>query len=453
MIKGDIGVSETSMAVKIEDVSPVKKKMTFEIPWEDAKQELDKVFQKVGKTAKIKGFRPGKIPRPILENYYKEYAEEETINNLINRFYWGAIEENKITPLSQPQIDQQGLKRENAFSFSATIEVEPVIEPKDYTDLKLEKKEWQVSPVEVESQLKHLQEMYSTMEDVAEERAVQEGDFVAIDFQGFLDEKPQKDMQADNYLLEIGSKSFVPGFEEQIVGMKTGEKKEIKVTFPENYQKKALAEKDVVFHVTLKSLKEKKLPEVNEEFVKNFEQYETLADLKDDIVKGLEERNKERANGDLRSAVVSKLLESNVFEIPESLVERQIYYMMADTHRRMSMQGMDSKVAADLIPKMRDMYKEEAARSVKSMLLIKSIAAKEAIVVDKEEIDDYVKQIAQQRAQNFDTIRESFEKEGILAEIESDLLSKKVFAYIESKAEITLVPAEQTDKTEKEEAV
>jgi trigger factor len=190
-------VSETSLAVVIEDVGPVKKKMTFEIPWPDIKQELDEVFRKVGKTAKIKGFRPGKVPRPSLENFYKEYAEEETINNLVNRFYWEAVEQNKITPLSQPQIDQQGIKPESAFSFSATIEVEPAIEPKDYLGLILEKQEVEVTEREIDERLRQLQEMYSTMEDITEDRAAAQGDFTTIDFQGYLDGAPRKDMQAD----------------------------------------------------------------------------------------------------------------------------------------------------------------------------------------------------------------------------------------------------------------
>ncbi len=422
--------------------------MSFEVPWQNTKQEMDNVFRKIAKTAKIKGFRQGKIPRPVLENYYKEYAEEETINNLINRFYWEAIEEHKITPLSQPKIDQEGIKPETSFSFSATIEVEPVIEPQDYLGLSLEKQAMEVADSEIEMRFKQLQEMYSTMEDVTEDRPVAQGDFVIIDFQGSLDGKPQKEMQADGHLLEIGSQSFIPGFEDQIVGMKAGEEKEISVTFPADYQQKALADKEAIFKVVLKNLKEKKLPEINEEFVKNFEKYEKLEDLRADIVKTIEEQNNEKASADLRASITDKLLEKNVFEVPESLVERQIYYMMADTHRRMSMQGMDPKMAAEFIPKLRDMYKEEAIKIVKTLLLIKSIATKEALAVDKSEIDDYVKSLAQQRAQNYEVMKEAVEKDGLLDQIEIELLNKKVFAYIESKAEIAVVKAKKAESEE-----
>jgi len=432
-------VSDTSSAVKIEDVSPVKKKMSFEVPWQETKKELDDVFRKIGKTAKIKGFRQGKIPRPVLENYYKEYAEEETINNLVNRFYWEAVEENKITPLSQPKIDQEGIKADSPFSFSATIEVEPVIEPKDYSGLSLEKQKLEVAQSDIDFRFQQLQEMYSTMEDVAENRPVAEGDFVTIDFQGFLEGNARKDMQADNHLLEIGSGSFIPGFETQIVGMKAGEEKDVTVKFPADYHEKTLADQDVVFKVALKGLKEKKLPELNEDFVKNFDKYECLDELKADIVKDIEAQNNEKIKGDLRASITQKLLEKNECDVPESLVERQIYYMMADTHRRMSMQGMDPKAAAEFIPKLRDMYKEEAVKIVRTLLLIKSIAAKEAIVVDKAEVEDYVRELAQQRGQNYDVVRETMEKEGLLDQVEMDLLNRKVFEYIESKAEITLV--------------
>ncbi|MDQ5988104.1 MAG: Trigger factor [Syntrophus sp. SKADARSKE-3] len=441
-------MSETSLAVHIEDVSPVKKKMSFEVPWEDTKLELDGVFRKIAKTAKIKGFRQGKVPRPVLESLYKEYAEEETIQNLVNRYYWDAVTEHKLNPLSQPQIDQEGIKADSPFSFSATIDVEPVIEPKDYLGLTLEKQELEVEDAEVEQRLRQLQEMYSTMEEVTDNRPLDRGDFAVIDFQGFVDGTAPKEMQADNYLLEIGSGSFIPGFEDQIVGMMVGENKEITVTFPAEYQQKNLAGKESVFKIALKAIKEKKLAELNEEFVKNFEQYEKFDDLKADIVKSVEEEKKAKIEADFQTAIIAKLLESNPFEVPDSLVERQIYYMMADTHRRMSMQGLDPKTTAGLIPKMRELYKDEAVKIVKTFLLLKSIAAKEAISVTPEEIADYVKKIAQQRAQEYEVTRESLEKDGVIEQIDVDLTNKKVFDYIESKAVVSLVKAKKTEGEE-----
>ena len=438
-------MSETNSAVRIEDISPVKKKIEVEISWPDVKQELDDVFRKIGKTAKIKGFRQGKIPRPVLERFYKEYAEEETINNLVNRYFWKAVEDQKVVPLSQPQIDQQGIVSENPFAFSATIEVEPVIDPQDYLGLSLERQEMDVADSDVDVRIHQLQEMYSTMEEVTEERAVAAGDFVTIDFQGFIEGKPRKDMQSENYLLEIGSRSFIPGFEDQLVGMKVGEEKEIALNFPADYQEKSLAGKEVVFKVALKGLKEKKLPELNEDFVKNFDKYEKFADLRADIVKAIGEENRERANADLRTAMIKTMLEKNPFEVPDSLVERQIYHMMADTHRRMSMRGMDPKVAAEVIPKLRDMYKEEAIQFVRTFLLIKSIAAKENISVDEKEIDAYIGDIAKMRAQDAGTVRENLVQEGAIDHIRAELLNKKVLEFLEGKANITSVNVKKAE--------
>jgi trigger factor len=248
----------------------------------------------------VKGFRPGKAPRPILEAQFWDYAQEEAANNLINRHYWSAVETHEIVPLTQPEIGEIIINKGAPFSFSATIEVEPVIEPRDYLGMKLDKPDFSVKEEDIQARLDQLREMYSTMEDVAEVRALAEGDFASIDFQGVVDGKPHKGMQADGYLLEIGSRRFIPGFEEQLVGMEIGETREVKVTFPGDYHEKNLAGKEAVFSVTLKAIQIKKIPPLDEEFVKNFDRYETLADLRADVVRELDDQNSEKARDQLR---------------------------------------------------------------------------------------------------------------------------------------------------------
>ena len=179
-------MSDISAAVKIEDISSVKKKLSFDIPWADVKNELDTVYRKVGKTAKIKGFRPGKIPRAILESYYREQAEEETVTNLVNRYYWEALKEKEIPSVTHPQIEQKGIEAEKDFTFSATIEVEPIIDPKDYLGLELEREEPVVTEEDLEARLLEIRQMFATMEDLNEERGVAEGDFVTLDFAGSI---------------------------------------------------------------------------------------------------------------------------------------------------------------------------------------------------------------------------------------------------------------------------
>ena len=284
-------MSESAIAVKVEDVSPIKKKILFDISWLEVKKELDTVYKDVAKKAKIKGFRQGKVPRNILESLYKEHAEEEAISNLVNRYYWEALKENKINAIAQPDIDQKGIEAEKNFTFTAIVEVEPVIDPTGYIGLELEKENHEVKDSDVDARLEEIRDMFSTMEEVDVDRGVSEGDFVVIDFEGFVQGKPVKEMKAENYLLEVGSKRFMPGFEEQLIGMKKNKTEQITIKLPDDYHAKNLAGQEIVFSVTLKNIKEKKLPDIDDKFINNFDKYESLDDLKKDIRKTLEEEN------------------------------------------------------------------------------------------------------------------------------------------------------------------
>jgi trigger factor len=285
-------VSETTVAVQVEEISSVKRKLSFDISWMDVKNELDAVYRDVGRKAKIKGFRQGKVPRKILETTYKDHVEGETVTNLVNKYYWNAIKEKGIIAVTQPDIDQNGIEDNKSFTFTATVEVEPAIDPKDYEGLILEKEEKQVTESDVESRLQEIRHMFGTMEEVNEDREIKNGDFAVIDFEGTLDGESLKEMTAENYLLEIGSSMFLPEFEDQIIGLKKSQTKQIDVKFPEEYGVKRIAGKDVVFSVTVKNIKERKLPEIDDNFIRNFEKYETLEGLKQDIKKSLEEENK-----------------------------------------------------------------------------------------------------------------------------------------------------------------
>src|SRR5208337_5017576 len=297
--KGDIIVSQVQ--IKTEELSPVKKKLSFEIPWSEVKNELDAVYHEVSKKAKIKGFRPGKIPRKILETYYKEHAQEEATTNVINKYYWQALEDKGIVAVSQPEISQEGIKENTDFSFSASFEMEPEFEPKGYKGIELEKEELKVTDNDVEKRINEIREMFATMEEVKDDRPVVNADFVVIDFAGSLNGELYKELTTEDYLLEIGSQRFVPGFEEQLIGMKNGEIKEVKVNFPADYHENKFAGKEIIFNVTLKGIKEKKLPETDENFIKNFDRYNSLEDLKNDVRKTLEEKFHHQAEINLQN--------------------------------------------------------------------------------------------------------------------------------------------------------
>ncbi len=438
------------VAVKVEEVSPIRKRLSFEIPWEDVQKGLDAAYRDVAKKARIRGFRQGKIPRDVLERHYKDHVEEETVTKLINQVYWDAIKEHDIQVVTQPQIDQQGIAPDKNFSFTATVEVEPLLEPKGYLDLELEKEELTVTEQDIEDRFKEIQQMFATMQDIEEDRALSAGEFATLDFQGTLAGEALKELKAENYFLEVGSGTLVPGFEAQLIGMKKGETRPIEVRFPDDYQATHLAGKDVSFSVVLKGLKEKKLPEINEDFVKNFEKYDSLEGLKADIHKSLEAEHKARIEADVRKQIVEKLLgnNDNDFDVPPSFVERQIFQMMADTQRRLLSRGMDKKTATEMTVKMHDAFKDEAKKIVLTALIIKNIGRLETVKAGEGEVEDRIRMMAESRGMSVEALRESLEKDDMLDHIESEVLHQKVFDFIESKAKIRTVKKDRPDAGE-----
>jgi trigger factor len=441
--KEHIAVSDVTNAVKIEDISSVKKKLSFDIPWADVKNELDTVYRKVGKKAKIKGFRPGKTPRAILEMHYRGEAEEETISNLVNRYYWETLQDKKIPVVTQPEIEQKGIEAEKNLTFSATVEVEPDVDPKDYLGLELEKEEPVVTEDEFEARMKEIRQMFATMEEVSEDHGILAGDFVTLDFAGELSGEQLKELKSEDYLLEIGSKTFVPGFEEQLVGMKKGDMKSVAVRFPEDYKAAHLAGKDVEFKVHIKGIRIKKLPEVDEQFVRNFERYESLEDLKADVRINLEEEKKRKISVAFERQISDRLLEKNVFEVPDSFVERQIYYMMSDMQRRMVSGGMDPKKAAEFSFKLHDQFREEATKIVMTVLLLKGIAGKEGLTAGDDEVEKQIREIAAQRAQDYETLKKSLEKDDLVDNIRNEILNRKTYEFLETKAKVTMIRNEK----------
>jgi len=435
----------SQVVIKLEDLSPVKKKMSFEIPWIEVKEELDAAYRNVGKKAKIKGFRPGKIPRKVLETYFKDHAEEDTITNIINKYYWQAMEERRIAAVSKPDIAQEGIKENTDFSFTASFEIEQDFEPKSYQGMAVEKERIQITENNLEDRLGQIRQMFATMEEIKEERPVAIGDIVTIDFTGSLNGESFKELKADNYFLELGSKKFIPGFEEQLVGMKSGETKSIGVTFPEEYHEKKFAGKDVTFSVTVKDIKEKKLPEIDENFIKNFDKYGSLEDFKNDVRKSLEEEAGRISQTNLQNRILDSLIKDNDFEVPASLVERQIYFMMADTHKRMTSAGMDEKNVTELSLKMHDKFKDDAVKIVKSFLIIKKIAEKESLKVDNADVDNYIKDLDVKHGRDYQQLKSAYEKEERKDSLRAELLQKKVFDFIEQHANIKTIEKTGTE--------
>ncbi|HET6488245.1 MAG TPA: trigger factor [Syntrophales bacterium] len=430
--------SGTGATIKIEEMSPIKKKISFEIPWDEVKKELDNAYRTVGKKARIKGFRPGKTPRHILETYYREDAEGEAVSNLVQRSFEEVMQSDHIMPVAKPQIEQNGIQTEKTFTFSATVEVEPVVEPQGYAGLELEKEDAHVTDKDVDARLEELRNMYSSLKDVDDGRAVQNGDFLLIDFEGSLGGEARKELSEKGFRLEVGSKRFVPGFEDALIGLKKGESKAFTVKFPDDYHVKEFAGKDITFNVTVQDVKVKVLPELDEHFVKIFNKYDNLDALKADLRKSLEEENAGRVKANLQKAIQDKLLEQNPFEVPEAYVERQIFSMMVEYQRRMVMNGMDADNAAKVAANLHDQFRDEATRLVRSGLLLNKIAEKETLSVDDAEIDDRIREAASRYGRDFESMKASYEKDNLIERLRDQILEEKTLDFIESRANIKM---------------
>ena len=246
-------------------------------------------------------------------------------------------------------------------------------------------------------------------------------------------------MKAENYLLEIGSKRFMPGFEEELIGMTKDKTEQITIKLPDDYHAKNLAGEEIVFSVTLKNIKEKKLPEIDDKFIKNFDKYESLDDLKKDIRKTLDEENVGRENSAFKSLIIERLLECNQFEVPQAFVNRQVAYMIDDTQKRLAMRGMKRDETRERYKELYDLYKDEASKIVRTIILLKNIGEKEAISVSDQEIEDKIRELAQLRGDNYDSLKESLQSENMTNDIRSEILNTKIFAFIEDKAEVEIV--------------
>ena len=433
--------------VKIEDISSVQRKLSFEVLWDDVKREIDSIYKTVGRSAKIRGFRPGKAPRNVLELHYKEKVEEEVVSNLVTKHFSDAVEKNNIDVVAQPVIDQKGITKGENFLFTATVDVQPLLDPRDYAGLALEKESLSVTKADVDDRLTQIRQMYATLEDVAEDRGLADGDFALIDFAGTIGGEARKELVSKDHTLQIGSQSFVPGFEEKLIGMKKGESRDITVTFPETYGAKDIAGKEVLFSVTLKNIREKILPKLNEEFVKNFEKYESLEDLKNDVKKSLEEEGESRIKEQLRNKIIDTLLEKNEFEVPPSWVERQTYAMMLDARQRMVQNGMPDDQAAEISYNMHDRFLEQATRMVKTSFILGKIAEKESIEVSEDDVDEKLKEIAQRYAQEYESVKKFYEGDGMKERLKDQLLETKIIDFIQEKADITVVKKAKKTKT------
>jgi len=425
------------MKATVEEISSIKKKVMIEIPEDEVSREIDSFYEELRKKAKIKGFRPGKAPRSILERQFKEYVKAEVLQKLVQDSYPTALSEKDLHPVSDPVVEPGELQNGKPFQYSATIDVKPEIKLVGYLGLKIDGKKEEVKDEEVGERLKRLQELHANLKTISEARPIQNGDYVIVDYEAKMDGKPLEEGKGIDFTVEVGSGRFIPAFEENLIGLKPEEEKEIAIPFPEDYGYKKWAGKTVSFHVKIKEIKEKIFPPLDDEFAKDLGDYASLEELKVKL-RGEVEKEKELAlERQLKDQVVDQLLQANPFEVPEILVEEQAKAYVSDTKLRLATQGMALKNLGVTEDKLQEDYRETARKQVRTFLILEKIAGQEGITVTDEEAEDRLREISERTNQKFDMVKRYYEKNGLIPEVKAGIMSNKTLDFLLQKANIS----------------
>ena len=395
-------------------------KLTFTVPASRFEEAIMDVFKKSAKYFNIPGFRKGKAPFKIVERYYGDNIfYEDAFNELAPVVYDEEIAENKIEVASRPQIDVVQMEKGKDLIFTAIVATKPEVKLGKYKEIPLKKIEYKVTDEDIDHEINHMAEHNSRMVTV-ENREVKDKDIVTIDFEGFVDGKAFEGGKAENHELTIGSKTFIPGFEDQIIGMKIGDEKDIKVTFPKDYFSKDLAGKEATFHVALHGIKEKQMPTIDDEFAKDVSEFDTLEELKKSIKEKMQKENEERAKHETEDAAIEEVCKNTNIEIPEGMIELEIDNIMQNLDQRLSYQGLNLEQYLKMMGKteadFRKDYKEQAEKNVKTRLVLEQIVKDEKIKEDEKYIKEKIEEMAKQYNKKVEDLEKNEELKNYLAE-------------------------------------
>jgi trigger factor len=406
--------------------------LTIEVEAAKVNEGLDAAFKKVVKQVNVPGFRKGKMPRGMFEKRFGvESLYQDALDFILPEAYAKAIEETGIDPIDRPEIDVEQMEKGKDLIFTAKVQVKPEVKLGEYKGLEVEKMETEVTAEDVEAELTSLQEKQAELA-VKEEGKAEEGDTVTMDFEGFVDGEAFEGGQAENYSLELGSGQFIPGFEEQLIGVASGEEKEVEVNFPEEYHAAELAGKPATFKVKVHEIKAKELPALDDEFAKDAdEEVETLAELKEKIEKRLQESKKNEAETAVRETLVNKASENAEVEIPEVMVTAEVDRMMQEFGQRLQMQGMNLDLyfqfSGQTEEDLRSQMTEDAGKRVRTNLTLEAIAAAENLEVTDEEAEEEVNKMAEQYNMSADNIKQAL---GGLDTLKADLKVRKAVEFL-----------------------
>lgn len=428
------------MSLQVEKLEKNMAKLTIEVPASDFEKALQSVYNKQKKNISVPGFRKGKVPRQMVEKMYgKEVFYEDAANALIPDAYDKALEECEEDIVSSPKIEVTQIEAGKPFIFTATVALKPEVKLGKYKGVKVDKIDTEVTEEDVNAEIDREREN-NARNITVEDRPVKDGDITTLDFEGFVDGVAFEGGKGENYPLTIGSGAFIPGFEEQLVGAEIGKEVEVKVTFPEDYQAENLKGKDAVFKCTIKEIKEKQLPELDDEFASEVSEFETLAEYKEDIKKNLEEKKAKDAKNAKEDAAIKAAVEVSEMEIPEAMLETQQRQMVDEFAQRITMQGLSMEqyfqFTGSSYQQMVEQVKPQAEERIKSRLVLEAIAKAENIEVTEEDYNKELETMAEVYQMEVDKVKELMgerEKKNIM----QDLAVRKAAEFVTENAKET----------------
>ncbi|BAL83254.1 putative trigger factor [Selenomonas ruminantium subsp. lactilytica TAM6421] len=423
------------MKVTVENGENQQVTLTVEVEAAEVSKAVEKAVKRLSNRVNIPGFRKGKAPRKIIErNVGMDAIMQEAFDIVGPKAFADALEEQKIEPVSRPQIDIETLEDGKDLVFKATVTPRPEVKLGDYKGLKVEKNVEAVTDEDVEKQLKTFQDRQGKMVDAPEGSEVKDGDFTTLDFEGFVDGEAFEGGKGQDYPLQIGSGSFIPGFEDQLIGAKIGEEKEVNVTFPEEYHAKELAGKAATFKCTIRSIKQKELPAMDDELAKKVSKFETLDELKADIRKNLEENAERKAENDQKSAAIEMATNNITVDIPAVMIDNRVESMIREMAMRLEQQGMSFdaylQYAGTDINKIREDYRETAEKNVRTDLMLEEVAKAEDIKVEAKDLDAEVAGMAAAYGATPQQVQKIIKEQGRVGDLAATVLRKKTAQFI-----------------------
>ena len=427
------------MSLQVENLEKNMAKITVEVPAEQFEKALTAAFNKNKSRFNIPGFRKGKAPQAMVEKMYGvEVLYEDAINEALDATYGDAVTESGLEVVSRPEIDVVQVEKGKELIYTATVAVKPEVTLGEYKGIEVEKASAEVTDEDIEAELKKVQEQNSRLITV-EDRAVEDGDQTVIDFEGSVDGTPFEGGKGEDYPLTIGSHSFIDTFEEQLIGKNIGEECEVHVTFPEEYHAKELAGKPAVFKVTVKEIKRKELPELNDEFAGEVSEFETLEEYKNDVKSKLSLKKQKDAATENENHVVDKVVENAQMDIPEPMIDSQVNNMVNDYARRMQSQGLSleqyMQFTGMTIETLKEQMKPQAVKRIQTRLVLEAIVKAENITVSDEAVEKEIADMAESYKMEVAQIKEYMGENGI-EQMKEDLAVQEAVDFLVAEAKL-----------------